>query len=148
MIRYRKGDMLMEAKVGSILAHACNCRGIWGAGIAAQFAEAFPASHEFYQQDCAEKGDLLLGTCQFYMENGDIVVPLFTSKGLGIDRDSDEEILAATELALRQLIKDVGTKVPINMPKINSGLFGVPWEKTEAILEKLEGNFVVWYLEE
>lgn len=148
MIRYRKGDMLMEAKVGSILAHACNCRGIWGAGIAAQFAETFPASHDFYQMDCDEKGDALLGTAEEYLENGDVVVALFTSRGLGVDKDSEEEILASTESALRHLLSIVGKKVPINMPKINAGLFGVPWEKTEAILQKLEGNFVVWYLEE
>ena len=74
--------------------------------------------------------------------------------------DSKRIILENTRKSLdhlHQLLKEPNNQLAIQrpleeykleMPKINSGIFGVPWEQTEAILREFEGKmeFTVYEL--
>jgi ADP-ribose 1''-phosphate phosphatase len=88
-------DDLFNAPKGSILAHACNCQGVWGSGVAKQFAERFPESYEDYKIVCKVlKKETIPGlACVLKYENGHIVIALFTSENYGEKVDAPDVIL-------------------------------------------------------
>ena len=135
---------LFDAPKGSIICHACNCQGVWGSGIAKQFAQRYPHAYKFYQRMCREGGDLL-GLCLLLDTGNHIVGCLFTSANFGSKVDSVPEILDATADAIGDLIWQNTSNKPIHMCKINSGLFGVDWKLTQEVLESYpEQEFTVW----
>jgi ADP-ribose 1''-phosphate phosphatase len=155
MIEHRKGS-LFDAPDGAILAHACNAKGIWGSGIAKQFKERFPGNYDSYAWHCQRNSrpeslvgtTLLLGAEAPNFEGWGIAC-MFTSKGYGRDVDPPEEILLSTQCAFTDLLSQAPLGCEIHMPKINSGLFNVPWEETqyelESVLEDWPHNkVVVW----
>lgn len=193
MIKYVKGDLFQLTKTSVtkplLLAHACNCLGIWGGGIANLFKNRYFSSYELYHTYChsfQESPTELLGTSLLLpvsssdagFVNGNlqenlIIVCLFTSV---IVQEAESEIAKNTELALldlklklknpnlienkisRSIIKQYNTKIIdsnglidinkyiINMPKINAGIFGVPWELTERAIERSKLNCQVFEL--
>ncbi|KAJ5458662.1 hypothetical protein N7475_010050 [Penicillium sp. IBT 31633x] len=52
-IRESPGD-LFDAPNGAALIHACNCQGAWGAGIAREFRNRYPAAYEIYRKHCLQ----------------------------------------------------------------------------------------------
>ena len=128
-IKYIKGD-LFGAPNNSILVHACNAKGRWGSGIAAQFAKKFPQAYDIYKTHCKENSESILGSC-ILISSRDEYRPdigcLITSKDYGLNVDSPEQILKATKSAITDLIKKNMSGKEICMCKINSGLFRVPW---------------------
>jgi len=147
VIQYRKGD-LFDAPSATILVHACNCRGSWGGGIAVEFRQRYPEAYSTYQRVCRRDSNSLFGgallivpkegsTQQHY------VGCIFTSKGYGRAKDKPGEMLKATDSAMRALLVEIQEKcekidiAEIRMPKINSGLFAVPWARTERVLRNL-----------
>ena len=143
-----KGD-LFDAPKGSIICHAVNCHGVWGAGIARSFKTRYPESYGYYRAVCEGNGNSLLGSCLLIHEESHTIGCLFTSSGYGSRADSNEEILEATKEAIKDLIfqNSYPQSKPIHMCKINSGLFGVPWELTQKVLEEFKGvGFTVYEL--
>jgi ADP-ribose 1''-phosphate phosphatase len=155
-IQYAKGDLFDVKSPNSILVHACNCKGVWGSGIAATFKQRFPSAFHDYEGLCKRFKKKLLG-------KGFIFTPvvdgkpqqrigyLFTSFDYGNKKDAPEKILQSTEKALEFFMPMVKDGTEIHSPKINSGLFAVPWEKTEALIEKAlirypKVKWVVWEL--
>ena len=165
---------LFTAPPQTLLCHATNAQGTWGAGIAAAFKKNYPAAFKIYATHCAKwPTSALLGTT-FLMppqeksfskterEAQHWIGCLFTSERKGKGKGSRESILEATGDAVRDLVrrvKDVnedaasasaagGSKgggsppsmaiASVRMCKINSGLFGVPWEATSAVVEEIE----------
>ena len=98
------GD-LFSAPEGSILVQACNTKGSWGAGIALAFRERFPEQFEQYAQHCKEKKDTLVGTCLLLQAENHSIACLFTSRNYGRNKDSPDQILAATKTALQDLVR-------------------------------------------
>lgn len=139
-----KGD-LFTAPEGSILLHACNCKGVWGSGIAAAFAKRFPKAREQYTELCQKNGHILLGTAHLIPTTRFTIGCVFTSKSYGGNVDAPDKILEATRTAIADLIaKNVENK-PIHMCKINSGLFRVDWNDTKKILKEFSNvQFVVY----
>ncbi|GMF00080.1 unnamed protein product [Ambrosiozyma monospora] len=174
LISYIKGDLFQitisareAAKRPIILAHACNCRGVWGGGIAYVFKQRFPSAFSQYNAHCNQYSVLpskLLGTALLVPVNGNdvgfvpgigediLIACLFTSD---VGDDSPEEIAHYTELAMLDLRKQLENPkliqdrraqavlqrnkdkdFLINMPKINAGIFAVPWGLTEKALKK------------
>lgn len=140
MITYKKMS-LFDTPEGSILVHACNAQGVWGSGIAATFKAIYPRSFKEYHNYCMEglKKDPEFGRVgTAYVtnqENKRHVGCLITSFSYGKDRDSVEDIVAQTFLALDSLFKDRnfdGYTVYSN--KFNSGMFKVDWRYTEKVL--------------
>ncbi|KAK4205807.1 hypothetical protein QBC40DRAFT_214856 [Triangularia verruculosa] len=90
------------------------------------------------------------------------VACLFTSRNIGARRDPPDAILQHTESAMHNFLTKLNKVkfkqencpfIPeVRMCMINSGLFGVPWERTSRLLEEMEldrdqtwgrGNFKV-----
>lgn len=150
-IKYKKGD-LFTAPPGVILLHACNCRGVWGSGVALRFSQSFPEAYREYKRDCETIGNTLLGSVQGYEDKGYLVTCMFTSKDYGPRVDRPAEILSATKKCLEDFLpftKVVPRNIEVHSPKINSGLFNVPWERTEALIneflaDKPRVHWTVW----
>lgn len=146
------------------ITDAVNCQGKWGAGIALDFCHRFPHAFTKYQEYCkdhAENPKALLGKAllippsspsnrtdlnpQRGYEKRHFVACLFTSVGFGRHKDTKADILHNTASAMRSLLREwaelrvSGNGVDIGelwACKINSGKFGVPWERTRAVLER------------
>lgn len=146
-LTYKKMD-LFEAPALSILTHACNCRGSWGAGIALEFQKRFPKAYATYAKSCKESNGENLGGALFTdLENDHFVACLFTSNNYGKSLDPKAKILENTSTSIRLLLEMVAAKgYPIYSNKFNSGLFRVPWEETEAILKPLVEQYKVEWI--
>ena len=160
MIEYRQGDLFSVTDPNAILTHACNCQGAWGSGVARCFRDSFPEAFKYYANICRNARGIQYGTRVLVgqadvWENpkGPDVGILFTSDDYGPRVDNPAMIIAATLIAFPKLLLCCGPEDVIHMPKINSGLFRVEWERTEAVLEAClsESNpngtkVVVWSL--
>lgn len=139
-------DDLFSAPANTLLLHACNCVGSWGAGIALAFKEHYPDHFEIYKAHCASKTpSALLSTC--------FLIPpqrtgpqhwigcLFTSRKYGRAKDREDDIMDSTDSALQDMLEQLGEMKDrpkqIWMCKINSGSFKVPWSQTKALIEAL-----------
>ena len=153
------GDIFV-APPNSVLIHACNCEGLWGAGIAKAFKDHYPKAYQIYHAYCVKTDPAdLPGTAFLIPPQSDSHDPdevsarhfigcLFTSRGKGRTKDSPTKILANTGPAVRDLLNQIAewnADEPLSLPagdismcKINSGLFRVPWGKTKTVLEAIE----------
>jgi ADP-ribose 1''-phosphate phosphatase len=144
MIEEIKGN-LFDAPKGSLLVHACNTQGVWGAGIAATFARLYPSYLKGYEAQCHAKGPRLLGTALILQGRWHKVGCLFTSTGYGSKALYQDDIIQSTRESLIDLFTQVSDTEVVNMPRINSGLFRVPWDLTREVLEEFpEREFKVW----
>lgn len=163
MINYIKGDLFSHIPMGNcslILAHACNPRGKWGAGIAKTFKSQYKSTFNIHETYC-KTHDNLLGSSQLIKSDSTdlgnqpghlpvYVACLFTAD-LG-QKHTPEQIVKYTETSLQDLIKQLKQsnqpfeqqdgKFVINMPKINAGLFFTPWEMTEKVLNKFDQDLI------
>ncbi|KAF8195532.1 hypothetical protein BJ912DRAFT_1056765 [Pholiota molesta] len=121
-LSYIAGDLFL-APPNSILVHACNTQGSWGAGIALAFK---------------------LGTCLLIPGDVHDIACLFTSRAYGKRKDTPEEILAATQGAVQDLLKQNVQGKALHACRFNSGKFAVPWEDTEAILKALNVSMTIY----
>lgn len=175
MIKYIRGDLFSHVPSPSkinVLVHACNCKGSWGAGVAAIFAQQYPSCYKSHKQYCGQfkqDSSQLLGTSQI-IESSEtdpgqkalgslsLVVCLFTSDFFGHKKLGADDIVHYTKLSLQDLqaklqtypkfqdLDRIDDKVVLNMPKINSGLFGVPWPQTEEVLKQFDFAINVYEL--
>lgn len=152
MINYEKRS-LFDVEGNAILVHATNCRGVMGSGIAKEFHQRFPSAVKLYSENCKKLGDKLVGTAVIYPTNqlDKVMGCLFTSRGYGKFVDSPDKILASTQKALVSFFKfldqsEILVDHKIYSNKFNSGLFNVPWEKTEALIkaELLKHPGITW----
>jgi len=145
-----EGD-IFDAPDHSVLIHACNCFGLWGAGIAAAFRDRYPEAHDIYYKHCESfSADELVGTALLIPPSESegrkhYVGCLFTSRMFGVGRDSPRQILANTGPAMEDLIEQIAKAVrdgstvsEIRTCHINSGLFSVPWKRSKAVMEDLK----------
>lgn len=162
-LSYVQGDLFEESPRPAVLAHACNCLGSWGSGVAAGFKQKFPNAFVEYKRYCdkyAEDPSELLGTCQLIetqdSKTGQVVyiACLFTSVRFGARVDGPEKIVTQTRLAMQDLRKQlsklsgpIDANATIHMPKINAGLFRVPWRDTEKVLEEVGQPCTVYVID-
>lgn len=174
MIQYIKGDLFSHKPSPgriNILVHACNCKGSWGAGVAAKFRQEYPQCYKVHQQYCnqfSHESSQLLGTSQImdsvpsepgHKSSGpSLIVCLFTSDFFGNRKLDPADIVNYTKLSLYDLQTKLNQyhnysqldtkdgKIVLNMPKINAGLFGVPWPHTEAVLAPFDFHYNVYVL--
>ena len=130
---YVDGNVLELAAKKDYIAHACNAVGHWGAGFAWQLKRKFPKDFEQYKKYCLENKKNFLesktGTA-FVTKNK--IACLVTSYGFGKEKDKPEAISTRTFYALEDLRVQLPQNATVYSNKFNSGLFNVPWEKTEA----------------
>lgn len=152
-IKYVKGDILHAGNFPRILLHSCNCNGTWGGGIAYQLALRYPDAEEEYRETCNRHVVGLLGKCLLLRTKEDpnlIIGCLFTAAYGGSDQN-ESYILKYTKMALQNLASQLNQdkklmNYQIVMPKINSGIFGVPWAHTEQLLEASPQDFAVYVI--
>jgi len=141
-IQYIKGDLFSAQ--GCFLLHACNCRRNWGSGVAAQFARIYPGAYKQHQTLPANKpGEFQLLPTPSEIEG---IICLFTSNGYGRYVDPPETILQNTKTALMALgdfFFSRNLQVRIASPKINAGLFNVPWEQTEKLINSFVSSTTI-----
>ncbi|KUJ23965.1 uncharacterized protein LY89DRAFT_703231 [Mollisia scopiformis] len=140
------GD-IFDAPDHTVLIHACNTQGKWGAGIAIPFKDAYPDAFNTYHEHCLSD-PVQTGTCLLIEPCGPSkhwIACLFTSAKHGRGKDKPDEILENTRRAVEDLLEKVkeaegkGEMVgSLRMCKINSGKFGVEWERTEMVLKEVE----------
>ncbi|KAF2121662.1 hypothetical protein BDV96DRAFT_217903 [Lophiotrema nucula] len=168
-LTYHKGD-IFNAPDNTLLVHACNTQGSWGAGIAAAFKQRYPKAYIKYRDHCVTDHDpaidavptassLLIPPSEVEGKKGKpkshYIGCLFTSAKYGRKKDKPETILANTGPAIKQLLEDAKKEgiENVRMCKINSARFGVPWERTVAVLEGIEvedgwvGEIEVWSID-
>ena len=124
---------LFDAEPGSCLVHACNAQGVWGSGIAKEMKERFPLAFGRYKVQCDTY--LMTGSYDSTFDKTHNILSLVTSTNYGEKVDSPEEILVNTTIALYEALKYINRDAPIYSNKFNSGLFKVPWERTEEIIK-------------
>ena len=172
---------LFLAPPHTLLCHATNAQGTWGAGIALAFKKSYPSAFKIYTTHCSKwPSSALLGTTLLIppqhkspskteREAQHWIGCLFTSEKKGKGKGSKESILEATGEAVGDLVRKVGEVDgvgvegegegvgdgsgkggdgnsggkgerigEVRMCKINSGLFGVPWEATREVIEGVE----------
>jgi ADP-ribose 1''-phosphate phosphatase len=150
-IIYRNGNLFSAEGDDILLTHACNCVGKWGSGIAAGFHYRYPESRQIYTAMCQAEDMHSKGR---YIEDpsGQLIGCLFTSRDYGKQRDSVDQIVDATYYSIIDLDGNLDRKVHVHSPKINAGLFGVPWDKTADTITKALGetsnieSWTVWEL--
>ncbi|KAF2829087.1 hypothetical protein CC86DRAFT_368181 [Ophiobolus disseminans] len=163
-LTHHKGD-LFAAPAHTLLIHACNTQGHWGAGIAKAFKSLYPAAYRAHHAFCAKAHDpktkpVPTGTSQLLAPvdgSEHWIGCVFTSAKYGRAKDKPDAIVrnsvAAVEMLLElvRVAKEAGEEVGVvRMCKINSGKFGVPWERTEEALrgivlrEGWPGEIEVW----
>jgi len=139
MIKIVKGDIFKNLKDDVILLHACNAQGVWGSGVAVEFKNRFPQSYTEYKNFCEEQAQEYhwgaRGMCLITSEN---IACLVTSFKYGKEKDDPATILKSTSMALEDMFNQLVQKqlVKVYSPKINSGLFQVPWRSTEEVIQK------------
>jgi len=164
-LSYHKGDIFV-APPHTLLIHACNTQGHWGAGIAKAFKTLYPKAYTAHHNFCAKQHNpktrpVPTGTAQLLapVDSGTDhwIGCVFTSAKYGKAKDKPDVIVKNTAASMRMLLELVriaggegdGVK-QIRMCKINSGKFGVPWEKTEEVLKGIVlregwmGRIEVW----
>ncbi|KAF2866357.1 hypothetical protein BDV95DRAFT_505059 [Massariosphaeria phaeospora] len=170
-LTHHTGD-LFAAPPHSILIHACNTQGQWSAGIAAAFRSLYPRAHQRYRQHCLShynpsSNPVPTGTCLLIPPCEDEsdksgrpqhwIACLFTSAKFGRAKDKPPVILVNTRKAMRGLLRQVRRSGcgggGLRMCRINSARFGVPWERTVAVLEGIVleegwvGSAEVWSID-
>jgi ADP-ribose 1''-phosphate phosphatase len=140
------GD-IFDAPDDTVIIHACNCVGSWGAGIAAAFRTRYPKAFEIYKDHCKTYNPDQLIQRALLIPPKDSkqkhwVGCLFSSKRYGRGKDSPQQILDATAPSMLDLVEqmsEAGEEIrEIRICQINSGLFAVPWEHSRAVIESLE----------
>ncbi|KAI9660221.1 MAG: ADP-ribose 1''-phosphate phosphatase [Alyxoria varia] len=150
---YRQGSVF-DAKEEHVLVHSCNCQGFWGKGFALELRHKFPQHYKAYRDYCNERKDkvedmlgdmLLLGPHNVDTSDEQLIACLFTretaskAQGPQDQRRTVDYTDVALNLLQHELTQIERTDVTdIVMPKINGGLFGVPWEQTEQVLRQAE----------
>jgi len=129
MVEYVTGDLFDIATSDSYLLHACNTQGVWSAGIAKQFSYKYPKDFEVYVKHCEDGA--ITGTNLVTPSN---IICMFTSEKFGWQKDTPEIILNNTKRCLSYLAIGLPYNTIIYSPKINSGLFMVPWLATEKLI--------------
>jgi ADP-ribose 1''-phosphate phosphatase len=141
MLKYINGDAIELRPEGAYLAHACNAQGVAGAGIAAQIAKRYPLDLYSYEH-CCEYSEDLTGHIVYTAQNK--ILWLITSYGFGAEKDDVETILLYTKRAILELNAHLPKDAVVYSNRFNSGLFAVPWERTESLLVNNLREDITW----
>jgi O-acetyl-ADP-ribose deacetylase (regulator of RNase III) len=140
-IEFVSGDLFVNRFRSRALAHACNCQGSMGAGVATGFRDRYPEMFAEYRRRCKAKprefnlGDVFL----WKADNQPWVFNLGTQERYWRGRAG----YRAIETALKGMREQADREgIPsIAIPRIGAGHGGLPWKKVRAIIE---GEFADW----
>lgn len=141
-IVYRKGNVFEKSGrlAGgelTIVAHQCNCRGSFDAGIAREIARRFPevdrAQRLWYQE-----GRQRLGTVQTVRTHTGLVIANLYAQEDWVRRPNRINTdYSALEQCLATLRDGMTAEDVLGMPKIGAGLGGGDWNVIEQLIERI-----------
>ncbi|HYG70575.1 MAG TPA: macro domain-containing protein [Anaeromyxobacteraceae bacterium] len=124
MLEELTGDLLLAPE--PVIAHGCNCRGLFGAGVAGQVRARYPAAYRAYLA-AYRQGTLRPGGYGLVpVGAGRFVANLYTQ-----DRPGQHAELLAIERAIVKLsfdLRALGIHT-IAIPRLGCGIGGLSWEK-------------------
>lgn len=134
MIKYVKGDVFSTK--AQIIAHGCNCRGGYGAGIAATMAKKYPESARMYLKKFKEEGWKLGEVQVVSVGNNRFIANCATQDKYGSPRGG---VIYASYPAIKKVMEQLKEICDENqwtlaMPKIGAGLAGGDWVVIEKII--------------
>lgn len=144
---------IFEAPKDRVIVHSCNAHGVWGAGIALEFQKKYPHAFNDYRSFCLNNNQMertgTAGLSRAHESEEHWVGWLITSEGFGSQKDSETAILANTTMATIEMCmklyraypKETFEAIDVYSNKMNSGLFKVPWEKTEISINQVLKHF-------
>jgi len=135
MIHHLQGNVLQSS--AAIIAHGCNCRGSFGAGVALQIALQWPMVKEAYRSKFLSTEGWRLGDVQFVYTGSVIIANCATQENYG--RKGTHADYDAIRTCMIKL-KDFAAGRSIALPKIGAGLAGGDWNRIEAILQDVFGD--------
>lgn len=134
----------------NIIAHGCNLKKNFGAGIALQIKKTFP---EAYLTDKEAVGNTLgdISTCNTLFPKLTIVncyTQIYYGKPYGYNSRNTckADTVDARYVAIEKCMNEINILFPnktIGLPKIGSGLAGLDWNKIEQIIEQTLTNLDV-----
>jgi O-acetyl-ADP-ribose deacetylase (regulator of RNase III) len=145
-LKYIQGD-LFETK-DDIIAHGCNCRGGFGAGIAGIIARKFPKARAYYMDKHEEDGWKLGDIQPVEQWTGQYIVNCATQDNYAYSGVLNADY-NAIRLAMTRLKEFAKSKsFTISIPKIGAGLAGGDWNIIEKILEEVFSDYdiTIYYL--
>ena len=149
-IEYFTGNALDFPNGANVLVHGCNTLGKFGAGIAAQIAEEYPAAKEVYLQ-AFENKQIRLGTfTTANVAGGKRIVNLITQERVGADkRQVDYEALYLGLETLKDILEDAakeGRNYTVCLPWIGTGLAGGSKNIIKAIFEDIFDKSLIKFI--
>lgn len=133
MISFVQGNVLTSE--AEALVDPVNCMGIYGAGLAKQFAGVYPRQNRIYKKMC-EAGRLRLGKVLFVPATDDEpAIVYFPTKGNWRDLSS----LTVVEYGLRDL-RAVLSKEKVKsvaIPALGCGLGGLRWKDVKNLITEV-----------
>lgn len=136
MIEYRTGDIL-EADTYAVV-NPVNCAGVMGAGLAKQFADAYPDMERVYKARCGN-GEVRVGEMDVHWVNSHLDAPIKLIVNFPTKKHwTDDSTYIGIEQGLRGLDRAISMFgiVSIGIPKLGCGLGGLDWELVKAMIEK------------
>ena len=140
MITEIKGDIIKLAKQGKFdaIAHGCNCKRNFGAGVAKQIAIAFPEMSELDRStDFNIMGMIDYTNVSKYGFTG---INCYTQFGYGKPFTNPNDTHEDRYLAIERCFKSINSefrKMKIGIPLIGCGLAGLRWDKVKEILQRV-----------
>lgn len=135
MVRYVTGDVLSSDAY--VIAHGCNTRGSFGAGVAYHVARKYPHVKQAYFTKNASEG-WKLGDVQFVNVSSTQVIANCATQdrygGPGVHLDYE-----ALETCMKK-VKEFADGRPVALPKIGAGLAGGDWNRIESIINRVFGD--------
>lgn len=130
MIIYRKGDLFAWSLPA--IAHGVNCRGVMGAGIAAQFKARYPRMYASYRRRCL-RGAMFPGEIlPWQHDDGTLIFNLATQYEPGPDA-KPWMITAAVGQMITEAVTDFRI-TEIGLPMIGCGIGGLTQDQLRAAL--------------
>lgn len=149
---YKEGNLLDALSRTDAIAHGCNCRGVWGSGVAKQMKERFPDAFTGYKRWCdvALSPREIIGRVHRYEPETGIIFNMFTQEDYG--RDSSQRYVSYDALdACFDWANEYCQKqdLTLNIPDlIGAGLGGGNRKVIESIIQAQEKYYgkevVVW----
>jgi len=145
MNRTVKGDLLALFQAGhfDVIVHGCNCRGIMGAGIAKQIAQAYPEVQRADHLLCTQHGVVAGSILPVPVQHG-ILVNLYTQNLPGANAQISF-IEHSLDALASWLIWTNPKKFVIGIPQVGCGIGGLKWEDVKPVFEdRLSGHHLVF----
>lgn len=150
-IHYVVGDLFANTYRAQAFAHGVNCKGVMGKGIALEFRLRYPEMYAEYRRRCLS-GQLHTGEVFYWVGLNPQQPTVFNLATQDDYRGPVRATLPAIRSSLFVMLEmaDFHNIMSIAMPRIGSGLGGLPWadvkEAIEHVCDTWSGDLYIYDL--